>query len=89
MTKHTKRDYVWTAALDLRSEALEEQPDRRFEVVDVLERIESMDTPELDAMPSERTVHDVLATMLALDELGGYVGASIRSEFKAPWRLAR
>lgn len=63
MTKHTARDRVWSAALDLaeyRSDEISSW-DRRFSPAEVRSRV--------DDPPSDRTVRDVLATMADLGHL--------------------
>jgi len=63
MTKHTARDKVWAAALEVAdSRAMEGSSfKRRFEWSEVRARI-----PE-EERPSDRTIRDVLATMADLD----------------------
>lgn len=58
MTKHTSRDRVWKAALEIREEDDEREwrsGKRRFTPSDVRERI--------DDPPSDKTIRDVLMTM--------------------------
>lgn len=82
MAKHTKRDYVWTAALQLREEI--SGSNRRFGVEDIREHISEMYTPGIDAPPDEEAIHDVLVTMHDLGELDGHIENPPRSSFAPP-----
>lgn len=87
MTKHTKRDYVWTAALHLRDEVA--GSNRRFGVDDIREHIEEMYAPGIDGPPGEQAVHDVLVTMYDLGELDGRIENPERSAFAPPPQYRR
>lgn len=82
MAKHTKRDYVWTAGLQLREEVA--GSNRRFGVAEVVAHIEEMYTPGIEEAPGEKRVHDVLVTMYDLGELDGRIENTARSSFAPP-----
>jgi hypothetical protein len=62
MTKHTTRDQIWNAVLELKAEKADESSyNRKFEASEVAARI--------DADPSDRTVRDTLKTMVEMGHL--------------------
>jgi len=67
MTRHTTRDRIWNAALDVAEEKSRESSSwsRSFSASDVAERFDDEDAPAV------RTIRDTLATMADLGWLDG------------------
>lgn len=83
MTKLTKRDIAWKAALDARREINEGTNDRySFTPKDISERI--LQNDDFSEQPSIRTIRDVLISMSELGELSATVYQGRQSRFRPP-----